>query len=66
MASSRNLLGQALEDIPIYFEDIFCEGDEQALSQCHYHLIYNDDGFSSWFCQNHYYDAGVLCQGMYV
>lgn len=62
MSSSRGTLGRAEQDAPIYFDDIFCEGDELFLSQCHHHLLDNNFGFP-WFCGSHYYDAGVICQG---
>lgn len=62
VSSSRGTLGRAEQDAPIYFDDIFCEGDELFLSQCHHHLLTDDFGFP-WFCGSHYYDAGVICQG---
>jgi len=60
--STRGTLGRAEEEAPIYFEDIFCEGDELFLSQCHHRLYEEDSGFP-WLCGSHYYDAGVICQG---
>ena len=57
--SSYKGLPSAGEDVPLFWEDVLCKGNEQALSQCHHRLIGLHD------C-DHGEDAGVFCAGKYI
>ncbi len=55
MATGRAEFGRGDDNQPIYLDEVFCEGDEIALSQCHHQAVHD--------C-SHYEDAGAICQGM--
>ena len=57
-ALARSALDRADTNLPIYFDDVHCLGDEPALSYC----INNGVGVHN--CR-HYEDAAVVCQGMH-
>jgi len=55
-AISEAGFGEAQSNVPIWMDQVSCQGTEQFLSDC------NFDGWGDHNC-HHFEDAGVICSG---